>query len=285
MADRGEERAQVGDLEIAYEELGDPAGSPMLLVSGLATQMISWEDEFCEILGARGFRLIRFDNRDVGRSSAVDEPYDLDDMASDVAGLLDALGIDTAHIVGRSLGGMIGQMLAAGHPDRVLSLASVMSTTGDKAVGRPDPAVISMLFEPLRTDRSGYVAGYVRLYGAIGSPAYPVGKEALEQMAERAFERGINARGAGRQLMASIQMGDRTERLGVIRAPTVVIHGSDDRLINVSGGVATTAAIPGARWVEIKGMGHDLPRELWPQLVEEIAQNAKRAPETAEAAG
>ena len=138
-----------------------------------------------------------------------------------------------------------------------------------------------MLFEPLPVDRKGYVASYVRLYEAIGSPAYPISREALERTAARAFERGINAPGSGRQLMASIQMGDRTERLGAIRAPTVVIHGSDDRLINVSGGMATTAAIPGARWVEIEGMGHDLPRELWERLVDEIAANAGRVSETA----
>jgi len=289
-----EQTAQIGEIELAYETGGDPAGAPMLLIMGLGVQMIFWPDELVGGLGAAGFRTVRFDNRDVGRSSWIDggpppDPlaalagdtssasYTLSDMASDAAGLLDRLGLDAAHVVGASMGGMIAQTLAVEHPRRVLSLASIMSTTGDRAVGMPKPEVLPALLTPPPATREAALEWAQTLWRMIGSPGFEPDTDWIRDVAGRAWDRGHNPLGTGRQLLAIAASGDRTAKLAAVDVPAVVIHGADDPLVQLSGGRATAAAIPGAELVVIDGMGHDLPRGAWPRIVEAIAANAARA--------
>jgi pimeloyl-ACP methyl ester carboxylesterase len=288
-----EELAQIGDIEIAYEEFGDSRDPVLLLVMGLGIQMLGWDDEFCGLLAAEGFRVVRFDNRDAGRSTRYDGPapdwqaliagdsataaYLLDDMADDAVALLDHLGIGAAHVVGASLGGMIAQTVAIRYPERVLSLTSIQSRPGDSQSGRPHPEAIGALFNPPPDDREGIAEWAVENWQVIGSPGFEMDAEALRARARASYDRGYNPRGVSRQLAAIIASGDRTGELAKLDVPTLVIHGEDDPLIDVSGGRATAAAIPGAKLIVIPGMGHDLPRELWPRFVEEIAANAARA--------
>jgi pimeloyl-ACP methyl ester carboxylesterase len=286
----GELTAPAGELELCYETFGVPEAAPLLLVMGLASQMILWDDEFCELLAARGFWVIRFDNRDVGRStimrgtriprrwqlltrSASGAAYSLDEMAADTVGLLDHLGIGAAHVVGASMGGMIAQLIAINHPDRVLSLVSIMSTTGDRRVGRPDRRVALWMLRKPRGDREGYIAEQVDTYRAIGSQGFEFEEEYKRERAGRCFDRGIHPAGSVRQMAAIGVAPDRTPLLGRVRVPTTVIHGDVDPLVNVSGGHATAQAIPGAKLLIIAGMGHDLPRELWSQIIDAIVQN------------
>jgi pimeloyl-ACP methyl ester carboxylesterase len=285
--------ARVGDVELAYETFGDDADPAMLLVMGLGTQMLGWHEEFCAALAERGFFVIRYDNRDVGRSSSMaGRPptplqlltrskkaagYTLDDMAADGVGLLDALGIERAHVVGASMGGMIAQTIAARHPQRALSLASIMSNTGARLSGQPALRTYGVLLRPAPRDRDGYVERTVQTYAAIGSPGFPRDEAELRDTAGRAYDRGHDPAGAGRQLAAIIASGDRTPLLRRIAVPTVVIHGSADRLVRPSGGRATAKAIPGARLVVVRGMGHDLPRGAWPQVLDAITENTRRA--------
>jgi len=288
------------DVTLCYETFGDPADPAMLLVMGLSTQMIGWPDEFCEQLANRGYHVIRFDNRDIGRSSALkDFPvptpkqlllrdkraarYTLEHMAADGIGLLDHLGIERAHVVGVSMGGMIAQTMAARHPDRVLSLASIISNTGARWTGQPSPRMYPLLLKKPPRDREGYVRHTVDVFKKIGSQGFPIDEDELRRTAERSFDRGLNPAGSTRQLAAIIASGDRTPLLRTITVPTVVIHGRKDRLVPASGGRATAKAIPGARLVIIDGMGHDLPRGAWPRLLDEIEQNAARAGEPATA--
>jgi pimeloyl-ACP methyl ester carboxylesterase len=288
----GEQLAQIGDVEIAYEEFGDPNDPAMLLIMGLGVQMLGWDEDLCRMLAAEGFRVVRFDNRDVGRSTWYEGPapdwtvlavgdagtatYLLDEMAADALKLLDHLGIDAAHVVGASLGGMIAQTLAIRHPERVLSLTSMMSTTGERSVGQPHPEALGALFDPPPNDREGIAEWAVRNWRVIGSPGFEPDDDAIRERARATFDRGYNPRGVGRQLAAILASGDRTAELRKLRLPTLVIHGEDDPLIDVSGGKATAAAIPDAKLILIPGMGHDLPRELWPRFVEEIVRNAGR---------
>ena len=289
-----EQICRVGDLDIAYETFGDPEQPALLLVMGLATQMIAWHEDFCAELAGHGFHVIRFDNRDVGRSSAMrDLPvptlrqlalrskkaagYTLSDMAGDAVGLLDHLGIERAHIVGASMGGMIAQTIAIEHPERVLSLCSIMSNTGSRWTGQPKLATYRVLLGTPPKDRDKYVDHVVKVYGVIGSPDFDRDEDDLRDMAGRSYDRGRNPAGSGRQLAAIVASGDRTSRLGSISVPTVVLHGTKDRLVNPSGGRATAKAIPGARLVRIEGMGHDLPRGAWPQIIGAITENAARA--------
>jgi len=289
-----ESTCRVGDLEIAYETFGDPADPALLLVMGLATQMIAWHDDFCAALAARGFHVIRFDNRDVGRSTALRHlpvptlrqlvlrsrkaaGYTLADMAGDAVGLLDGLGIDRAHVAGASMGGMIAQTIAIEHPDRVLSLASIMSNTGARRSGQPQLATYRVLVGRPPQERDAFVEHVLRVYAVIGSPGFDRDEPDLRRMAGLSYDRGRNPAGSGRQLAAIIASGNRTRRLQALAVPTVVIHGTADRLVNPTGGRATAMAIPGARLVEIEGMGHDLPRGTWPRIVEAIADNAARA--------
>jgi pimeloyl-ACP methyl ester carboxylesterase len=286
-------RAQTNGIELEYETFGDQTKPAMLLIMGLGVQMLGWDERFCNMLADRGFFVIRFDNRDVGLSTHTEGPipnplelmagnfssatYTLDDMADDTAGLLDHLGIAAAHVAGVSMGGMIGQTLAARHPERVLSLASIMSTTGNSEVGQPTQAAIAALITPMPGDRDGYVDAAVRAFTVIGSPGYPADEERLRMLIGASYDRAYNPIGFLRQLAGIMASGDRTEPLRAIKAPTVVIHGDDDPLIVKSGGEATAQAIPGAKLVTIPGMGHDLPPELWPQFIDEIVENAERA--------
>ncbi|MFN8174987.1 MAG: alpha/beta fold hydrolase [Solirubrobacteraceae bacterium] len=290
----GEQTARIGDIELAYEVGGDPAGAPMLLIMGLGAQMILWPDDLVAELGARGFRTVRFDNRDCGRSTWIEggpEPnplaalagdvssasYTLEDMAADAAGLLDHLGIGEAHVVGASMGGMIAQTLAIRHPRRARSLASIMSTTGDRAVGMPKPEVLPALLTPPPATREGTVEWAERMFAIIGSPGFEPDREWVADVAGREFDRGQNPLGTARQLMAIAASGDRTQALRGVGAPAVVIHGAADPLVPISGGRATAEAIPGADLVVIEGMGHDLPRGAWPRIVDAIVANAQRA--------
>ncbi len=203
--------------------------------------------------------------------------YTLDEMADDCAGLLDHLGVQAAHVVGASQGGMIAQTLAIRHPERVLSLVSIMSSTGDRAVGQPHPEALPTLLTRRPADREGFAESAVQVFRVIGSPGFDADEERLRERARASFDRGYHPEGTARQLVAILASGDRTEALRRLDVPTVVIHGTDDALIDVSGGKATAAAIPGARLELIEGMGHDLPRELWPRFVDLIAENAERA--------
>jgi len=287
----GECTAPVGTVELCYETFGASDAPPLLLVMGLASQMILWDDEFCEQLAAHGFWVIRFDNRDVGRSTimrgeripkrwqlltrnARGAAYSLDEMAADAVGLLDHLGIGAAHVVGASMGGMIAQLVAVRHPDRVLSLVSIMSTTGNRRVGRPHPRVALWMMRKPRSDREGYIEEHIDTYRAIGSKRFDFEEEHKRERAGRCFERGIHAAGSARQMAAIMAAPDRTALLGEVRVPTTVIHGDADLLVDVSGGRATAEAIPGAKLVILAGMGHDLPRELWSRIIDAIVQNA-----------
>ena len=296
-----EQTARVGDIDIAYETFGDSSNPALLLVMGLATQMIAWHDEFCSELAGRGFHVIRFDNRDVGRSSAMrDLPvpslrqlalrskgaagYTLSDMAADAVGLLDELGIERAHVAGASMGGMIAQTIAIEHPDRVLSLASIMSNTGARFSGQPRLATYRVLLGVPPKERDAFVEHVVKTYKVIGSPGFERDEDDLRRIAGLSYDRGRNPAGSGRQLGAIIASGDRTEKLKRLQVPAVVIHGTKDKLVSPSGGAATAKAIPGARLVRIEGMGHDLPRGAWPRIVGAIADNAARAGASAPAA-
>lgn len=286
--------AAANGVQIAYETFGDPDDPTILLVMGLGVQMLGWDEELCQMLTARGFQVVRFDNRDVGHSTKIEggprpdvmaalagdvssASYRLEDMAADCAGLLDELGVPAAHVVGASQGGMIAQTLAIGHPERVLSLMSIMSTTGDRAVGQPHPEAIPALLTRPPEGREGFVDFVVGAWKVIGSPGFEVDEQALRARAGASYDRGIYPDGTGRQLLAIVASGDRTEALHGLDLPTTVIHGIEDPLIDVSGGKATAAAIPGARLELIEGMGHDMPRQLWPRLVELIVENAERA--------
>jgi pimeloyl-ACP methyl ester carboxylesterase len=282
-----------GDVELCYETFGDPAAPALLLTMGLATQMIGWHEEFCRALADRGFHVIRYDNRDVGRSTAVKGPvpsvlqllrrdkraatYTLDDLAADGVGLLDHLGIERAHVMGASMGGMIAQTMAARHHDRVLSLVSMMSNTGARWIGEPSPRLYRVLLKASPRDREAYIEHAVWVFRKIGSPGFPPDDEQLRELAAQSFDRGRNPAGAARQLAAIIASGDRTPLLRTISAPTLVIHGKQDRLVPLSGGRATARAIPGSRLLVIDGMGHDIPRGAWPRMLDAIEQNAARA--------
>jgi pimeloyl-ACP methyl ester carboxylesterase len=284
----------IGEIDLCYETFGDPADPAMLLIMGLGTQMLGWQEEFCEQLAARGFFVVRYDNRDIGRSTVFGEApvptiaqivrrdkraasYTLAEMAADGVGLLDHLGIERAHVVGASMGGMIAQTIAARRPERVLSLASIMSSTGSRWRGQPALRTYRRFLKPIPASRDGYVKQVAALFDWIGSPGFDNDAPALRELLGRMYDRGFDAGSSARQLAAILASGDRTSELRHITAPTVVIHGSADKLVSPSGGRATARAIPGARLVMIEGMGHDLPRGAWPQILDAIVENAGRA--------
>jgi pimeloyl-ACP methyl ester carboxylesterase len=283
--------AEVGKVMLAYEEFGDPADETVLLVMGLGMQMLGWDEQFCEQIAARDYHVVRFDNRDTGLSSKVggrrvnvtagmlgftgSAAYTLDDMATDTLGLLDYLGIESAHLVGASMGGMISQKLAATHPERVASLCSIMAGTGKRRFSTlPRLDALRILMRSPATTREDFIEGMTSAFDTIGSPAYPADPVRLRERAARSYDRCFYPTGAARQMMAILASGDRTEELRRITAPTLVIHGAADRLVPVRAGRDVAAAIPGARLEIIEGMGHDLPQQLWPRLIESINDNA-----------
>jgi len=289
-----EQMAPVNGIELCYQEMGDADGEPLLLVMGLATQMIAWPGEFCSSLVDRGFRVIRFDNRDIGRSTKLEAAgvpsrvdmlagrrataaYLLRDMARDTTGLMDHLGIESAHMVGASMGGMISQTVAIEFPERTRSLVSIMSTTGSRRVGLPSRKAMRVLLGPVPRGRQAAVERAVKTFRTIGSPGFPFDELYVREMAGLSYDRGRSAAGILRQLHAILASGDRTRALHDVRVPALVIHGDRDPLVRPAGGRMTAKAIPGARLKMVEGMGHDLPRELWPEFVEEIAATAASA--------
>lgn len=292
-----EEHAKLPNgMNICYDTFGEKDRPALLLIMGLGGPMTWWSADLCRLLAERGFFVIRYDNRDVGKSTklrgvggrrsdviktfvrpATPPPYTLGDMAADGVGLLDCLGIDEAHVTGVSMGGMIAQTLAIDYPSRVLSLVSVMSTTGRRSVGWQDPRLLPQLVAGCRTSRAEFVERSVRSWGAIASPDYPVPPADIKARAAETYDRGINQAGVVRQLQAVVAQPDRSRALRQLDIPALVIHGTRDRLIHSSGGRATAAAVPNAELVLVPGMGHDLPRALWPLLADGIQRTARRA--------
>jgi pimeloyl-ACP methyl ester carboxylesterase len=289
----GEQFARVGEVELCYETFGSPEAPPMLLVMGLGAQMLLWDEGLCQRLADNGFWVIRYDNRDVGRSTILRhlpaptmaqflrrDPgaagYTLADMAADAVGLLDHLQIEAAHVVGVSMGGMIAQLMAINHPRRVLSLVSIMSSTGSRRVGRTHPMLYTRLLRRPRFDRTAYIEDFLATYRIIGSRRYPADPERRRALAARCYDRGYHPAGASRQLAAIVAAPDRTSSLAGVTVPTTVIHGDADALMDVSGGRATAHAIPDARLVVIPAMAHDMPPVLWPPIIEAIVANASR---------
>jgi pimeloyl-ACP methyl ester carboxylesterase len=283
-------------ITLCYERIGDQAGEPLLLIAGLGQQLHTWPDELCAELAGLGYAVVRFDNRDVGRSTHMTYPaphpiamfrgrggprqYHLGDMARDTMGLLDALGFDSVHVVGVSMGGMIAQTLAAHTPWRVRSLTSIMSTTGAPKIGRPAWSTWLRMLKPEPKTRAEAIDQEVSMYRHIGSHGFVFDEAWIRETAGRAWDRDPTAEGVARQLTAIFASGDRTRELGGVQAPTVIIHGDRDPMVHPTGGVATARAIPGAQLETITGMGHDLPREAWPRIIDLIDSNARRAETT-----
>ncbi|WP_232211568.1 alpha/beta fold hydrolase [Nocardioides sp. CF8] len=282
------------EVEICYQTFGSVDGDPLLLVMGLGGPMIWWDDDFCTRLAAAGFHVIRYDNRDTGRSSRMPQrvtraqlirafstgrgkaPYSISELASDGLALLDHLGLPAAHVAGISMGGMIAQTMAIEAPARVLSLTSIMSTTGRRTVGWQSPDLLPTLIAPRRGGKEAYVATNALVWGLIGSPDFPVDADFLRTRAEDTFDRGVSASGVLRQMCAVLTQPNRTLRLRTLHMPTLVIHGMADKMVHVSGGRATASAIPGAELILIDGMGHDLPTDLYDTFVEGIRRTADR---------
>jgi len=281
-------------VELCYQTFGDPEAEPLLLVMGLNGPMTWWDSDLCRLLARNGFYVIRFDNRDTGRSSRgtgrvtrpmlvqaflgrkVKAPYALTDLAGDAFGLLDHLGIDSAHVTGVSMGGMVAQTMAIARPGRVRSLVSIMSSTGRRTVGWQDPRLFPVLLAPRGTTLEEYVRAGRRIGLLIGSPGYPESEESARARAELTFERGITAAGSLRQMLAVLTQPDRGRALHALSMPAAVIHGMEDRMVHPSGGRATAQAIPGANLLLIPGMGHDLPVELFDTFAEVIRRTADR---------
>ena len=290
--------ARANGIELCYEIFGAADAEPLILIMGLGAQMIHWDDDFCTQLAGRGFRVIRFDNRDIGKSTKftgskrltplellklrflkipVAAPYRLRDMAEDVIGLMDALGIRSAHLVGASMGGMIAQEIAISFPQRVRSLTSIMSTTGNPKVPGPTREAGAMLMAPPVTTREEFIERFAQTWKLLRVGSFPLDEAKDRERAERTFERGLNPAGVGRQLRAVLASGSRKERLASVKTPTLVIHGTVDPLVRLEGGKDTAASIPGAKLLMIEGMGHALPIPMWPQIVGAIAEHAHGA--------
>jgi len=286
-------RVHANGIEVEYETFGDPAAPPLLLIAGLGAQMTSWDEAFCGQLAERGFHVIRFDNRDSGLSTLMEEAgypdigaafsgnpqaaYQLDDLAADAAGLLDALGIHAAHVVGASMGGFIAQLVAINHPDHALSLTSIMSGPGggDQVAPKPEGAALLIAAPPAtREERIEQAMSFRRVLLGSSDPF----DEAFErERATRAVERAYYPVGVGRQLVAIMAAGSRLERLKQVRVPTLVIHGVDDVLVPLENGRVVAEAVPGSRLIEIDGMGHDVPRRAWPLVLDGIQEIARAA--------
>ena len=281
-------------VDICYQTFGDPTADPLLLVMGLGGPMTWWDPAFCSLLAENGFYVIRYDNRDVGRSTKISgrinrrmivrsfagmkakTPYSMQDMANDAFGLLDHLGLDAAHVVGISMGGMIVQTMALSHPHRVRSLTSIMSSTGRRSVGWQDPRLLPILLARRSQSREHYVAASAKLWQVIGSPLYPDTTETVRERAAETWDRGVSPSGVARQMGAILTQPDRSRALRSLRMPSLIIHGTSDRMVHVSGGRATSHSIPGSELLLVDGMGHDVPRDLHQTFVEAIRRIADR---------
>jgi pimeloyl-ACP methyl ester carboxylesterase len=292
-------RTAANGIEIEYDTFGDAKDPALLLVMGFTAQLIAWDEGFCQALADKGFHVIRFDNRDCGLSTHLNHlpppnptrlllrretaPYSIDDMAADTVGLLDALGLESADIVGASMGGFIAQSVALHSSHRVRSLTLMMTSTGSRRVGYPAPKVARQLLRRRGVGgREEAIALTVSVFRLIGSPAYALDEEYLQQQAGLSYDRAYDPKGYLRQLAACLVQPDRTARLRELHVPTLVLHGLNDPLVSSTGGLALARAIPGARFVGYSGMGHDLPRALWPEFAHEIvrlADSARTAPE------
>lgn len=282
-------RVRVGEVELCYESMGE--GTPLLLIMGIGVQLVFWPEELCRALVERGFRVIRLDNRDVGQSSRMDHlgvpdvrrellrwglglpvraPYRLDAMADDAAGLLAALGVERAHVVGASMGGMIAQLLAIRHPTRVASLTSIMSHPGDRWSGLPRPHALRALLRPPPRTREATQDSWVGFFRVVGSPGFPFDEAGIRERAGLHFDRGASPRGVARQFTAILAAGDRRPALRELELPALVVHGTADPLVRLRGGERTAKALRRAELLRIPGMGHDLPRGMWPQLIEAL---------------
>jgi len=290
-------KAKANNIEIEYDTFGDPSSKPLLLVMGLGAQMIAWLEDFCMMLVDKGFYVIRFDNRDIGLSTKFEEagvpdimkefmaaqrgetilpPYTLEDMADDAVGLLDALNIEKAHICGASMGGMIVQIIAFRHPTRVLSLTSIMSTTGNPKLPQAKPEALQVLLKPMPTERKAYIEESVKRRRILYGSGFPYPEDQARKFAAILYDRSFYPQGMARQLFAILATKNRVPKLGSIKVPTVVIHGGDDPLVPVEGGKETAEYISGSELIIIEGMGHSLPPEAWPQIVDAIAKNAEK---------
>ena len=290
------ERARANGIELCWDSFGDDGAPPMLLIMGLAAQMIAWHDEFCALLAARGFRVIRFDNRDIGLSTRFDSagvpnvgaalaaamqgepvtgaPYRLSDMAADAFGLLDALGIERAHVVGASMGGAIAQTMAIERPARLRTLTSIMATTGAPGLPPPTPEALAVLFKPPAPDQASYFESYAQTWKVLRAGSFPLDEARDLSRAGQTWARGLNPAGSARQLVAVLASGSRKEALREVRVPTLVLHGDADPLVPLGCGVDTAESVPGAKLVVIKGMGHALPISMWSQIIDAIAAHA-----------
>lgn len=285
-------------IRIEYETLGDPASSPLMLIMGHSAQMIAWDEELCQEFVKKGFYVIRFDNRDAGLSSKMDDapvpdimdvytalsqgkeieaPYTMENMADDAMGLLDALHIEKAHICGASMGGMIAQIMAIRYPRRVLSLTSMMSGTGNPELSTLKTGHGDFQFRPSPRDRDAYIDYAVEVCRIIGSPGFEFDEERVRRWLEQEYDRCFCPEGSVRQLLGILNGGNRKPELSKVTVPTLVIHGSHDPLVPVEWGKDTAETVSGAELLIIEGMGHDLPCQVWPRIVEAIAANAKRA--------
>jgi pimeloyl-ACP methyl ester carboxylesterase len=286
--------ARVNAVDIYYETYGDAADPKLLLVCGLGMQMVSWSAEWFEAVVDKGYYVVAFDNRDAGLSTHLvadgvpdllallegrdaNIAYYLKDMAEDAAGLLEHLGIESVHVVGISMGGMIAQQLAISYPEKVRSLCSVMSTTGSPAVGQPSQAAAEALLSLNPKSREESIELGIQVFAIIGSPAFPPDEERMRRLSAEAFDRSNEPTGIARQMGAVLASPDRTADLAQVAVPTLVIHGTADPLVDPSGGEATAKAVPGAKLMMIEGMGHDLPVQVWSQMLAAIDENARRA--------
>ncbi len=289
---------QANGIEIAYDTFGDTAGRPLLLVMGLGAQMLLWDEAFCEQLAAHGHYVVRFDNRDVGLSTKFDAagvpnviammqgmaagkpptaPYSLDDMADDAVALMSALDLDTAHICGASMGGMIAQTIAIRHPQRVRSLVSIMSTTGNPTLPQATPAAMAVLMIPAPPEREANIERAVNVYRTIGSSGFEFDEAYVRSRAALLYDRSFHPNGMVRQMAAILAHGSRVEALQKVSAPTLVIHGDADPLVPIEGGKDTAATIPGAAMLVVEGMGHDLPKGAWPKIIGAITEHTRNS--------
>ena len=285
-------------IQIAYDTFGDKSSPALVLIAGNGAQLLFWENEFCELLAEVGLFVIRFDNRDSGLSTKFDKagvpnimaaikasmegkqvaaPYSLDDMADDCVGILDALNIEKAHICGASMGGMIAQVVSYRHPQRVLSLTSIMSNTGNPNLPMGKPDALAAVVAPPPTERQAYIEHNMNIWRKIWSPGFPFEEKRARAYLEKSYDRSYYPQGMARQNMAILSCGDRTAALSLIKAPTLVIHGSADPLIPVEAGKDTARAIPAADLLIINGMGHDLPTGVWPEIVTAISDHIREA--------